>query len=406
MRILYFTQFYSPENIAAAFRASEHARIWAEAGHNITVFTGWPNYPIGHLFSGYEMVQLGEETVDGVRIFRSASAIRSNKTFADRIRGGMSFVINGWRNCVKKSSPIGTNYDVVLTTSGTVFAGWLGARYARHNHIPLVVEFRDLTWRQMVATGGIEKDPKVKLMKLLELNLCAKADRVVTLTEGFCRELIDNGVSKEIIAIVPNGADIVPCIHDWSGKLKLGYFGTMGISQDVVRTLKLSADLFRNGFLEKYTLIGEGAARPLVESALASGDYSFVSLKHGVPKDELEPQYGNVHMTVVSLQRTDNFAETIPSKIFQSFARGTPVLFIGPEGEAARLIRESGGGLALCGSDSDCISALCKFVQSDDLLKQLSDMSNRAIQFMERNYTRHIQAKRMLKVLKEAARHF
>ena len=102
MRILYFTQFYSPENIAAAFRASEHARIWAEAGHNITVFTGWPNYPIGHLFSGYEMVQLGEETVDGVRIFRSASAIRSNKTFADRIRGGMSFVINGWRNCVKK----------------------------------------------------------------------------------------------------------------------------------------------------------------------------------------------------------------------------------------------------------------------------------------------------------------
>ena len=53
MRILYFSQFYKPENIAASFRATEHSRIWVRESHDVTVFTGWPNYPVGRLFDGY-----------------------------------------------------------------------------------------------------------------------------------------------------------------------------------------------------------------------------------------------------------------------------------------------------------------------------------------------------------------
>ena len=404
MRILYFTSFYSPESIAGAFRASDHAKAWAAAGHDVTVFTGWPNYPTGRLFDGYEMVRLGDERVDDVRVLRSASAILPNTSFVNRIRGGVSFIANGWRNCMPRRSLVGSGYDVVLATSGTVFAAWLGAQYARRMDIPLVVEFRDLTWRQMIATGAPDGDPKVRLMRALELGMCSRAGRVVALTEGFRRELAKNGVPEEKRAVVPNGADIVSCPHDWAGGLRLGYFGTMGISQDVVRTLDLAAGLYRDGLLESYSLIGEGAARGAVESALASGDYPFALLSHGVPKDELEPRYGEVHMTVVSLQRSGSFAETIPSKIFQSLARGTPVLFIGPEGEAARLVRDSGGGIALCGDDRECLEALRAFASSDNLPDRLAAMSASSVSFMERNYTRRILAERMLGVLDDAAR--
>lgn len=404
MKILYFSQFYPPESIAPAFRAADHASAWAAAGHDVTVFTGWPNYPTGRLFDGYEMVRLGEEDDRGVRVLRSASDIRPNGSFADRIKGGVSFVANGWRNLTASSSPVGTDYDVVLATSGTVFAAWLGARYAKRCRIPLVMEFRDLTWRQMVATGSSEGDPKVRLMRSLELGMCRKAARVVALTEGFRGELAENGVPDGKLAVVPNGADIVSCAHDWSGPLRLGYFGTMGISQDVVRTLDLASGLFRDGLLGSYELIGEGAARTSVESALASGGYPFATLSHGVPKDELEPHYGRAHMTVVSLQRSASFAGTIPSKVFQSLARGTPVLFIGPEGEAARLVRESGGGITLCGDDAECAAQLRDLASSDGLPGKLAAMSGSAVSFMERNYTRQILAERMLGVLEDVAR--
>lgn len=402
MKILYFSQFYPPESIAAAFRAAEHARAWVAAGHEVTVFTGWPNYPTGSLFDGFEMVRLGEEDDHGVRVLRSASDIRPNKSFAERIKAGVSFVANGWRNLTARDSPVGADYDVVLATSGTVFAAWLGARYAKRSRIPLVVEFRDLTWRQMAATGGSEGDPKVRLMRSLELDICSDATRVVALTEGFRRELVLSGVPDYKLAVVPNGADIVACGHDWNGALRLGYFGTMGISQDIVCTLNLAAGLFHSGLLGAYDLIGEGAARGLVETALASGSYPFATLRHGIPKDELEPFYGMVHMTVVSLQRSESFSETIPSKIFQSFARGTPVLFIGPEGEAARLVRESGGGIALCGDDAECAEVLRDFASSGSLPEKLAAMSERAVSFMECSYTRQILAERMLGVLKDA----
>ena len=64
MRILYFSQFYKPENIAASFRATEHSRIWVRESHDVTVFTGWPNYPVGRLFDGYEMKPLVEELIE------------------------------------------------------------------------------------------------------------------------------------------------------------------------------------------------------------------------------------------------------------------------------------------------------------------------------------------------------
>lgn len=37
---------------------------------------------------------------------------------------------------------------------------------------------------------------------------------------------------------------------------------------------------------------------------------------HGMPMNELERYYADVDMTVVSLQKSDSFAGTIPSKIF------------------------------------------------------------------------------------------
>ena len=49
MKILYFSQFYKPESIAPSFRATENSKIWAEMGNEVTVFTGYPNYPTGKI---------------------------------------------------------------------------------------------------------------------------------------------------------------------------------------------------------------------------------------------------------------------------------------------------------------------------------------------------------------------
>lgn len=404
MRILYFSQFYKPENIAASFRATEHASYWHDWGHDVTVFTGWPNYPTRKLFPGYVMRLFEEFSVDGVRVLRSKQRIGANTSLLKRAINDGSYLAYGIWNGLTKGRMIGKDYDVVLASSGTIFNGVLGAWYARRIGVPLVIEFRDLTYKQMVATGSSEDGRKVRLMKRLELALCKGAAEVVVLTDGFERTLASEGISASKMEVIPNGADIVTCDHSWSDRLRLGYFGTMGISQEVTRNVRYAKALYDMGLLESYELIGEGAAYEEVEDIIASDGYDFVSLGHGIPKDQLEVHYAEVDMTVVSLQKTEGFLGTIPSKIFQSFARGVPVLFVGPDGEAARIVRESGAGINLCGTEDEDLESLVTFASDCDLADRLEEMSAKAIDFMERNYTRRRMAERMLDVFERAAK--
>lgn len=405
MRILYFSQFYPPESIAAAFRASDHAHIWADDGHEVTMFTGWPNYPTGSVFDGYDVKRLGEDRDGQVLILRSKSLFAANTSMVSRVVVGGSWFAYGLLNCFLARDFLRKRCDVALVTTGTVFAAMIGCLFARLSHAPFVVEFRDITWQQMIATGSSVGGWKVRLMKRLELGLCDRASAVVTLTEGFRDALSEAGIPDESIVVVPNGADIVNCHHAWSepGTLRLGYFGTMGISQDVIFTLDLLDYLSLNGINISYSLIGEGAVRPDIEKALSSGSYPFAELRHSVPKDKLEPSYAAVDMTVVSLKKSDSFASTIPSKIFQSFARGVPVLFCGPEGEAAKLVRESGAGIVLTGEAKSDKELLQEFALDPFLSKRLSGMSQNAVSFMEAHYTRKRMAEKMLGVLNKAA---
>ncbi|HKT90340.1 MAG TPA: hypothetical protein VJQ59_17975, partial [Candidatus Sulfotelmatobacter sp.] len=47
VKILYLSQYFPPEMGAPAARASELARHWARAGHQVSVLTGFPNHPTG-----------------------------------------------------------------------------------------------------------------------------------------------------------------------------------------------------------------------------------------------------------------------------------------------------------------------------------------------------------------------
>mgnify|MGYP001440384736 CR=1 FL=1 len=53
IRVLILTHFYPPEMGAAASRLHGLARWLAKWGHEVTILTGFPNYPSGHIPEGY-----------------------------------------------------------------------------------------------------------------------------------------------------------------------------------------------------------------------------------------------------------------------------------------------------------------------------------------------------------------
>lgn len=398
--ILYISQFYPPESIAAAFRAYDHASIWANNGQSVTILTAWPNYPKGQIFDGYETRLLAKTDNNGITIFRSKIKAIPNRSLIGRIVNGSSFLFYGIVNSLFNKKRIGKDYDIVLASTGTIFAGYVGLVYSKLIKVPLVVEFRDITFEQMVATGTPRNSWKVRLMKFLELHLAHKANHIVVLTSGFKDKFTENKIPESKITVIPNGADIKEMKHVHNNeKINLGYFGTMGISQDVPYTLQIAQFIREVTDNEiDYLLIGEGAAKNELAEIIDNNTMEFVTLLPGMPKEELEKYYSNCDFTFVSLQRADEFKATIPSKIFQSLARGVPVIFVGPDGEAAEIIRNSNTGLVLSGSDEDNERMIRGFFD-DDWRKKLDVMRKNAFKLIELEYSRSLLANRMLEVL-------
>ena len=85
MKILYFSQFYTPESIAPSFRATENSKLWKKMGYDDTVFTGYPNYPTGKIFDGYTPKLLTEEYIDEVRVLRNKLVAKPNTNMIKRL---------------------------------------------------------------------------------------------------------------------------------------------------------------------------------------------------------------------------------------------------------------------------------------------------------------------------------
>ncbi|MDD5217870.1 MAG: glycosyltransferase WbuB, partial [Candidatus Omnitrophica bacterium] len=71
MKILIISQYYPPETGACANRISGFARHLVRMGHEVTVITGLPNYPVRKLYLGFRVRWCQKDQDGGVKPWRS-----------------------------------------------------------------------------------------------------------------------------------------------------------------------------------------------------------------------------------------------------------------------------------------------------------------------------------------------
>ena len=400
MKILYFSQFYTPESIAPSFRATENSKIWKNLGHDVTVFTGYPNYPTGKIFEGYIPKLLTKEKINNVNVFRSKLIAKPNTSIVCRLENALSYFFFGVVNICFNQKKIGKDYDIVLGTSGVIFNALLAYIFAKMRSIPFIFEIRDITYVQMQATGKREKSLAVRGMKWLELFLCKKAKKVVVVTNGFKKILVDEGIKENKIDVITNGVDVKKSQGMYSSDkpFVLSYFGTLGISQNIMDTFKYAESISKNTDDFQYLIIGEGAQKQEIENL--SRNKSFIKMLPGMPAEELESYYCDTQMSIITLRKSDNFKYTIPSKLFQIMGRGIAVLFIGPDGETAEIIRKFNAGIVLTNQTiEEDIVQLESFFNTADWKEQLYIMGNNGRKAVEKYYTRSKLAEKYLEVM-------
>ena len=69
MKFGVYSQWYDPEPGPASL-PGVYARALAGRGHDVSVLTGFPNYPSGHLYPGYSGRRPLSETLDKIDVHR------------------------------------------------------------------------------------------------------------------------------------------------------------------------------------------------------------------------------------------------------------------------------------------------------------------------------------------------
>jgi glycosyltransferase involved in cell wall biosynthesis len=94
------------------------------------------------------------------------------------------------------------------------------------------------------------------------------------------------------------------------------------------------------------------------------------------------------------------FADVIPSKIFEAMAMGLPLLIAAPEGEATRIVEQTGAGLAVAPEDPVALADAALQLMDDDTLRTRLAAASRTA---AARFSRRTQADTMMAVLEATA---
>lgn len=370
MRILFLTENFPPESNAAATRVYERAVYWAKWGHDVTVVTCAPNFPIGKVFDGYRNDWCRVETMDGIRVVRVKTYIAANEGFLRRTFDFVTFMVSAVVAGLFQARP-----DVVVATSPQFFAavgGWMLGILRRR---PFIFELGDLWPRSILAVGAMRESFAIRMLEKLELFLYRRSARVVALTQAFKDDLVRRNIDGNKIAVVINGVDLpryAPRPRDaelakiWGleDKFVVGYVGTHGMAHGLVNVLD-AAESLRDDDRFRFLLVGAGAERQMLLDEAARRKLPNVVFQPLQPKDMMPRIWSVCDAALVHLKNDPAFSEVIPSKIFEAMGMGLPIVMASPQGEGSKILLDDGAGMWVPAGDPAALAQACRSLMND-----------------------------------------
>ncbi|MBQ8337254.1 MAG: glycosyltransferase family 4 protein [Bacteroidaceae bacterium] len=345
MKILFLTDNFPPEVNAPATRTYEHCKEWVKAGHDVTVITCHPNFPVGRVYEGYKNTWKKKEVVDGINVIRVWTYISSNKGFLKRILDYISFSVTSFL------AGLFCKCDVIIATSPQFFTALSGRTLHFFKRKPWIMEVRDL-WPESIKTVGAMKDGlALRYFSKEELWCYRSAKKIVVVTDTFKKVISERGIDPEKIHVIKNGSNLELFTprekpkelverYGLEGKRVLGYVGTIGMAHNIAFLI----DCVKYLPEYKFMILGEGAEKENLKKKVANEGIDNVFFIDSVSKDKVADYVALQDAALVNLRRDPLFTTVIPSKIFETAAMHIPIL-LGVDGEARSLVEEYNAGL-------------------------------------------------------------
>lgn len=398
MKILIITQWYDPE---PTFKGQLFARKLVEAGNEVEVITGFPNYPGGKVYDGYKIKPWSVEWIDGVKVCRVALYPSHNSSGLMRMLNYASFAITSffWGLLVSRNADVIYSYHPPLTTA------FCGVVLGKLKRIPCVIDVQDLWPDTLTATGMLHNKKVLKMVDWICQLTYKMASHIVVLSPGFKRVISSRGITEKKFDVIYNWCDeekltkFKPCRYSLpKGKFNILFAGNMGPGQGILSIVEAARLLQIESVDVNIVFVGYGIQLEEAKSRVVSYKLSNVHFIPKVPMEEVGELLNNADALLVHLNDDALFSITIPSKTQAYMAMGRPIV-CGVNGDTNHIVKEANCGVTCQSSSARSIADAIKVISECDS-DSLKEMGTNAANYYHTHMSLNIGISKFIDVFK------
>lgn len=341
------------EDGAGGSRWNEMARMWSEAGHQITVLGGMMHANGIEKRKEYKGKYFVKKLHGNIKVIRCHVSESYNKGFTGRLWGYFSFMFSSlWAGLFKTKG----RFDVIIVTSPPLFVGFSGYMISNLKRIPLIFEVRDLWPESAIDTGVLKNKFIIRFAYWFERFIYKKAKLINVVTPAFYKTLKDKkNVPQKKLIMIPNAADFSLSEkvlgsfdreafrkeYDLDSKFVITYVGAHGVANHLEQVLDAGKVLEDTPVL--FLLIGQGMEKEKLKQMAEDRHLENVRFLDPVPKAEVFKYILASEMGVSVLKKVDTFKTVYSNKTFDYMSCKKPIL-MAIDGVSRELVESAQAG--------------------------------------------------------------
>ena len=400
MKVLLVTQYFWPETFPINILADTLKKYDCD----ITVLTGQPNYPEGKIFKGYNSFFIKKEYHNGIRVLRVPIIARGTSSSVRLLMNYFSFMLSGI--LLGPFFLFREKFDIIVGVAQSPVLAVIPAIVLKKiKKIPLVTWVGDLWPESLKSTGHVSNSLIIRMVGKLTGWIYHNCDLILVQSATF-REPILTLCNSAVVAHLPNPAVAVSAETESvaSASLLLDegfnvvYAGNIGKVQSL-EMIVAAAELLQAEPDIRIVLIGSGSQSDWLKQEILKRKLTNIQIPGRFPASEIPEILKQADVLLVSLVKDVTMSLTIPSKIQAYMSIGKPIL-AAMDGEAARLITQTGAGIATPAEEPQELAKAILLLRNASA-EEKRKMGTNALNYFNRHFESNAVGLQLISYLKE-----
>jgi len=332
-KILIVSQYFFPEN----FRINDIAVQLVKRGFEITVLTGFPNYPGGKYFQGFSIFKTKKDVdFEGVKIIRLPILPRGKNKFSLALNYLSFWFLGSIFSLFTKRK-----FDLVFTYGiSPILQGAIANIYAKRFKVKSFLYLMDFWPFSIEAVDEVKNKTILKLLRNLSKKIYLESDKILISSQGYKEDLINLGVVQTNISYWPQYHEDfykpVPVNFSLTTELDPGRFnftftGNIGHAQGLDAFLEFIKE-YQTRLIElkcKFNFIGDGRGKKKLQEFVSINNlYQLITFIDAVPS-KMIPQYlANSKIALLIIKENPFMNKVLPAKVPTYVGCKIPILAI------------------------------------------------------------------------------